>query len=188
MQGAEAIITINDTVTKERIKKDYRIQPLDESLRKFRTKREAKVLKRLEELDFPAPRVIHQDTYTIQMELIDGNKLRDVLDENFDASILGELIGTLHNNQIIHGDLTTSNMIFSDKLYLIDFGLSFFSAKVEDMAVDLHLLKQALFSKHHLIAEQCFQTVLASYTGPKNALHRLQKVESRGRNKGKSGP
>lgn len=186
MQGAEAIITISETVTKERIRKDYRIQQLDESLRKFRTKREAKVLKKLEELDFPAPRLIHQDKYTLQMELIDGNKLRDVLDKNFDASILGKLVGTLHNNQIIHGDLTTSNMIVSDKLYLIDFGLSFFSAKEEDMAVDLHLLKQALFSKHHHFAEQCFQAVLASYTGPKTALARLKKVESRGRNKGKS--
>src|SRR4030042_1167648 len=49
-------------------------------------------------------------------------------------------------SHIINGDLTTSNMILNpdNKLYFIDFGLSFHSNKIEDKAVDLHLLKQAL--------------------------------------------
>ncbi len=64
---------------------------------------------------------------------------------------IGNLIGKMHNQNIIHGDLTTSNMIVNSnekKIYFIDFGLSFFSEKIEDKAVDLHLLKRALESKH----------------------------------------
>ncbi|MGM5487904.1 MAG: KEOPS complex kinase/ATPase Bud32 [Nanobdellota archaeon] len=183
--GAEAVVTLGEHVTKERIRKEYRIPQIDESLRKSRTKREAKVLTKLAELDFPAPRLISQELYILHMERIHGQKLRDVLDKSFDCAILGELIGTLHNNSIIHGDLTTSNMIRADRLYLIDFGLSFFSTKHEDMAVDLHLLKQALYSKHHEIAERCTEQVLKHYTGPKQVLKRLETVESRGRNKTK---
>ena len=102
---------------------------------------------------------------------------------------IGEKIAVLHNNHIIHGDLTTSNMIFNEEVYFIDFGLSFFSHKIEDKAVDLHLLKQALESKHYKIWEKAFKTALETYK--KNAensdeiLKRLEKVEKRGRYKQK---
>ena len=43
----------------------------------------------------------------------------------------------------------TNDMIYDKKIYLIDFGLSLYSNKPEDKAVDLHLLKQALESKHY---------------------------------------
>ncbi len=88
------------------------------------------------------------------------------------------------------GDLTTSNFILTDnKVFFIDFGLSFFSKKVEDMAVDLHLLKHALESKHPDIYEKAFDIVKKSYA--KNysdsmiVFTRFDKVESRGRNKTK---
>ena len=63
--------------------------------------------------------------------------------------LVGESIAKLHDSNIIHGDLTTSNMILKNKeVYFIDFGLGFQSHKIEDKAVDLHLLKQALEAKH----------------------------------------
>ena len=88
---------------------------------------------------------------------------------------------------IIHGDLTTSNMILEKEIKFIDFGLSFFSTKDEDKAVDLHLFRQALESRHHTMWEKCFEAALKGYrlgnVDYSSVLTRLEKVESRGRNK-----
>lgn len=127
------------------------------------------------------------------MEFLKGKKLRDVLDKKNCIKLckeLGKKIAILHKNNIIHGDLTTSNMILNKEIYFIDFGLSFFSDKIEDKAVDLHLLRQALESKHNEIFEDSFNAVLLGYKSPNpdyiSILKRLEKVEARGRYKGKS--
>lgn len=194
-EGAEArIYADGNKVIKERARKSYRIPEIDESLRKFRTRREAKVFERLEKIGFPIPRIISfsDRTMKIEMELIDGEKLRDILNEKNCIRLcneVGEKVGTLHKNSIIHGDLTTSNMILKEKIYFIDFGLSFFSEKTEDKAVDLHLLRQALESKHHEIWKRCFNSAIKGYKKAEpnstEILKRLEKVEERGRNKGK---
>jgi len=194
--GAEALIYLdNEEIVKERIKKSYRLKQIDEKLRKFRTRREAKVLEKLHSIGFPIPKLILSDDkkMLIKMEFLKGKKLRDILNKKNCESLcreIGERIATLHKNGIIHGDLTTSNMILKDKIYFIDFGLSFFSDKIEDKAVDLHLLMQALESKHYKIFENAFKAVLSGYK-IKNpdyniVIKRLEKVESRGRYKGKS--
>jgi len=198
-QGAEAVIYRDaDRVIKERLSKGYRIPQIDDSLRKFRTRREAKVLQRLEQMNFPAPRLLasSDQDMTLTMEFVSGSKLRDVL-ESGDvyskfAREMGERIGELHAHDIIHGDLTTSNMIVdahTGKLNLIDFGLSFFSEKVEDKAVDLFLLDRALNSKHYSIYPDVFEKSLEGYceTNPRFAevLNRFNQVEKRGRNKNK---
>ncbi len=195
-EGAEAIIYLNkDIVVKDRIRKNYRLKQIDEKLRKFRTRRETKVLEKLHAIDFPIPKLILSDDkkMTVDMEFLKGKKLRDVLDKNNCLELckeLGKKIAVLHNNNIIHGDLTTSNMILNKDIYFIDFGLSFFSDKTEDKAVDLHLLRQALESKHNEIFEISFNAVLSGYKSqnPDYApvLKRLEKVEARGRYKGKS--
>lgn len=193
-QGAEAKLYLTDNkIIKDRFKKDYRLKEIDVRLRKSRTKKEAKIFDKLSMLNFPAPKLIETDEKEkIIMEFIKGPKLRDVLEEKDYKSLseeIGKKIAILHNNNIIHGDLTTSNMILSKKIYLIDFGLSFFSHKIEDKAVDLHLLKQALESKHFKIWEDCFKAALKGYekeaTDAKEVLKRLEKVEQRGRYKGK---
>ena len=95
----------------------------------------------------------------------------------------------MHNNNIIHGDLTTSNMILNKEVFFIDFGLSFFSEKIEDKAVDLHLLKEALESKHSNIWERSYKAALDSYfkkaVDGRQVLERIKIVEKRGRYKGK---
>jgi len=99
----------------------------------------------------------------------------------------GKKIAKLHNVHIIHGDLTTSNILVQDKVYFIDFGLGFVSTKIEDKAVDLHLIKKALESKHYDCAEECFQYILEGYEAESNEfkeiMNRIEKVEKRGRYK-----
>ena len=124
------------------------------------------------------------------MEFINGKKLSEHLEKlnwKIICKELGKSIAKIHNQDIIHGDLTTSNMILKDKeLYLIDFGLGFHSRKIEDKAVDLHLLKQALEAKHFDIAREAIQIILNSYNANQKPLilERIKKIESRGRYKG----
>jgi len=192
-QGAEAVIYQGKGILKERFRKAYRIQPIDEKLRRQRTRREARILEKLEALEFPAPRLTSQDEKEkIEMELIKGPTIRDVLEKSDYRKLgreIGRKIAVLHNNGIIHGDLTTSNMILKDEIYFIDFGLSFISEKIEDKAVDLHLLRQALESKHYTIWKECFENTMDAYRQEavkgKEILDRLDKVEGRGRYKGK---
>ena len=193
-KGAEATISVDgDVVLKDRVKKSYRLKEIDDKLRKFRTRREAKVLDKLEEIKFPAPRLhaMCDQAMQLRMDMIQGNKLRDVLYKEPVAlsEEIGKKIGIMHANDIIHGDLTTSNMILDKEIKFIDFGLSFFSSKEEDKAVDLHLLRQALESKHYDIWEKCFEAALKGYKEayPDNSvvLKRLEQVENRGRNKAK---
>jgi len=196
-QGAEAVIYRDaEKVIKERLSKGYRIPQIDHALRQFRTRREAKVLGRLEEMSFPAPRLLEvsDKEMRITMDFVSGSKLRDVLEDGDTyqkfAREMGQKIGELHSQDIIHGDLTTSNMIVhgeTGRLNFIDFGLSFFSEKVEDKAVDLFLLNRALESKHYHIYPDVFEKALEGYCennpGARAVLDRFNQVEKRGRNK-----
>ncbi len=196
--------TQRGSIIKERLSKAYRLPHLDESLRKFRTRREAKILQKLEELDFPAPhlREFSDKRMSIIMDMVPGEKLKDVLAGNGLAADdvhhklaaeIGKNVAKLHQHDIIHGDLTTSNMIRhqdTGQLHFIDFGLSSFSGKVEDKAVDLYLLERALASTHYELGSEMFEKVIEGYRKiyPERAeevLERLKEVRKRGRNKGK---
>ena len=199
-QGAEGIIYKDaSTIIKERVTKSYRIPEIDESLRKFRTRREAKVLQKLGELQFPAPHLVDfcDKRMSITMDFVPGEKLKDVLQQadntEFLAREMGSKIGILHNKDIVHGDLTTSNMILhqeTGRVHFIDFGLAAFSDKVEDKAVDLFLLDRALESVHYDSYPGIFENVIAGYLesnpGAAAVLERLKQVQSRGRNKKRS--
>lgn len=185
-RGAEAVLYEDkDRIIKHRSKKKYRIKELDDELRKQRTRREANLLIKI---PIPHPKLIDSDNKEkIVMEKIKGKKLRDILDKKPElAKKIGELVAELHNHNIIHGDLTTSNMILNKKegVMFIDFGLSFYSHKIEDKAVDIHLFKQALNSKHHKVYDKALKEFLKGYkkiNKYKEILNRLKKVEMRGR-------
>ncbi|MDP2749324.1 MAG: KEOPS complex kinase/ATPase Bud32 [Nanoarchaeota archaeon] len=184
------------SVIKERVSKSYRLPEIDLSLRKFRTRREAKILEKLSQIGFDSPKLILMDdeNMTVEMGFIEGDKLRDVLSDKPEeySREIGRKLAILHNAGIIHGDLTTSNMILdkNKKVHLIDFGLSFFSNKVEDKAVDLHLVMHALESKHYAIFSKCFAEVIKEYKkeadDSASIIKRLEIVEMRGRNKEKA--
>ena len=186
--GAEAqIVQRKDSVSKKRIKKNYRISKIDLPLRKRRTKSESKLMKKAGEL-IPCPEILKVGKFTIDMEFIEGPQIKDILDDMSEkdrkriCERIGKHVNSLHKYHIIHGDLTTSNMILKGDVYLIDFGLGFVSRKAEDKAVDLLLLKRALLSKHPDIAEECFSSIKRNYKD-KEVLERLKLVESRGRYK-----
>lgn len=193
-QGAEALlIRKDDSLIKRRIKKSYRQKELDEKLRFGRTRRESKLLEKASKI-INAPEVKKTSKDEINMQFIDGERLSDHLDDFPLAKSLsickqlGEEIALLHNNNIIHGDLTTSNMILKkEKIYFVDFGLGFISGKIEDKAVDLHLLRQAFESKHFIRWQEYYKQALEGYKSKSSnagdILERLKIVEERGRYK-----
>jgi len=187
-RGAEAVLSLNNNIlTKDRLRKGYRIKEIDVPLRKKRTRDEESLLKRAKNIGINVPQIFKKSDFVIEMEYINGKTLKDELSEMDEKNILSifkqisKMISELHKADIIHGDLTTSNMLCKDgDIYFIDFGLGFMSKKVEDKAVDLYLLKKALLSKHFKVGEKAFSVVLKNYKD-KEVIKRLEKVESRGR-------
>jgi TP53 regulating kinase-like protein len=191
-EGAEAVLyKVDGKIIKKRIQKSYRIADLDTKLRKYRTRFEAKILRKLARAGVAVPNVLSVDEKgaILELEFIDGQKLRDYLLATKNWALfadVGKLVRAMHAENICHGDLTTSNMILKDgKIYLIDFGLAQYSARIEDKAVDLHLLKECLKSKHFDIWEAAWKTFVENYSDA-NVLKRLAIVEKRGRYKEKA--
>ena len=193
-QGAEATIyKIGNKIIKDRIKKSYRLQELDNKIRIRRTKKEIKLLtKAAQIINSPTPKELKDKTKII-MPYIPGKKLSQHLDSLKNSknicNQIGESIAKLHDNDIIHGDLTTSNMILSNnKVWFIDFGLGFTSSRIEDKAVDLHLIHQALEAKHYKNYKTYWENIKEGYEKSRDygkVLQRLKVVESRGRYKEK---
>jgi len=193
--GAEAIVSKLrwngfDLISKHRVPKPYRIPELDRWIRDKRTIHEAKILVELKRAGVPAPAIILLDrsSSTIYMQYIKGIELKKALDELDPVRIekiagkLGEIVGKMHLRGIVHGDLTTSNVILdeTEKIYLIDFGLSSVSDDVEELAVDIHLLDRSLESAHHKIRERFMKHFLLGYSkivGRDRTLEILRKVK-----------
>lgn len=185
-KGAEADLLLEgDVLRKVRIPKGYRIKDLDDELRKKRTRSESRVLQKIGDL---GPGFLGGDDIgELRMNFVHGALVKNVLDSDVSlAKEIGLRVGKLHDLNIVHGDLTTSNMILSPEgLKIIDFGLSFVSDKVEDKAVDLHLFKEAVESKHFSKGSEIWNAFVLGYSpiNKSDVLKRLDVVEFRGRNK-----
>jgi len=144
--GAEAKVTIlKDTVIKERVRKRYRHKILDDTLRKERVKAEVKIMERLRSHGLKVPKILKYKDFVIKMERIRGVAFADL--DHFPEHLVRELasyVAKMHNNNVIHGDLTLRNVILSknEEIYLIDFGLSFISSRYEDKGTDLYVLEE----------------------------------------------
>lgn len=191
-QGAEAnIIKLNDKILKKlRLSKPYRLKIIDDRLRKFRCKREFKILTKLYENKINVPKpyelIIENDEISFTFEYIKGNILKSVINEKLLKTAFQEII-KMHNQDIVHNDLTTLNMIQkNNKIYIIDFGLSIFSNKIEDKAVDLNLFFTCIKNEHPSIYKnkEALEKLYTKKTelGEK-IIKRLKEIEKRGRNK-----
>ncbi len=196
-RGAEAVLKKEEfmdgyCVVKERLKKGYRVEELDEKLRKERTKEESKLLSEARRVGVSTPQVYERQENVIKVEFLDGDKVRDLVPEYSEeereklAEEIGTCIAKLHNRGIVHGDLTTSNMIVKDgELYFIDFGLGYFSKSVEDKAVDLYLLWEVLDSTHPDYRDELWEGITESYKetcdSSEQVMRRVDNIAKRGR-------
>jgi TP53 regulating kinase-like protein len=201
-KGAEADLHLEEwqnrkVIMKKRIPKKYRLPELDDQIRSQRTIHEPQALHAAKEAGVPTPTIFMVDIAeaTIVMEFVEGRQVKQVLD-GLDAKAklhlchhIGMLIGHLHSHGIIHGDLTTSNMILTQHghVVFVDFGLSEQSQELEAKGVDLHLMKRAFQSTHYKHASECFKAVVDGYSETvgdevaKEVIEKIRQIERRGR-------
>ncbi len=201
-RGAEASIFLEEwqgqkVIMKHRLPKKYRIRQIDQKIRSYRTLHESQLLHYAKEAGVSTPIIYMVDLAdsNIIMEFIEGTQVKQILNDlspeerqNL-SEYIGELIGRLHIRNIIHGDLTTSNMVLNrnGNIIFVDFGLGEISVELELKGVDLHLMKRAFQSTHFCIAEECFKAVLCGYTEivgqkmAKKVINKIREIEGRGR-------
>ncbi|MBA4436311.1 MAG: KEOPS complex kinase/ATPase Bud32 [Nitrosopumilus sp.] len=184
-QNSKAILKIRKT-------KNYRNSSLDSKIRKQRTIKESQIISQVKAFGIPAPLVyfVNLKNTSIIMQEIPGKPVHDLSESKIIqlSKTIGKLVGMLHKNGIMHGDLTTSNFIFfKNNVYVIDFGLSQNTIKPEDHAVDLRLIKEILNSAHAKIMVPAWKNFLLGYksvVGNANYVKitkLVSDIESRGR-------
>jgi TP53 regulating kinase-like protein len=201
-KGAEASLFLADwhgrkVVIKVRVPKRYRPAALDEQIRSYRTVHEPQLMHEAKAAGVATPLIyiINVPEASIVMEFVEGQQVKQLLNsvpkaERHDLCVkIGESIARLHSHGLIHGDLTTSNMILSPegKVFFVDFGLGEKNSELEAQGVDLHLMKRALQSTHYQCWEECFQAVLCGYTSvlsvgaTEKVYEKIREIERRGR-------
>jgi Kae1-associated kinase Bud32 len=197
-RGAEAEIRRDEfmgrqVLVKSRVPKAYRHPALDQSLRAHRTRVEARLLQEARSCGVPTPIVYDLDTVNaeIWMQEIVGPRAKDALlkaspeDVRAISQEIGRMVARLHSHGMTHGDLTTSNMILRDgRVFFIDLSLGSKAASLEEMGVDLHLLREAFQSAHSDIMyayDIIAETYAREYVGGKEVLAKVRDIEERGR-------
>ncbi|UVS70471.1 KEOPS complex kinase/ATPase Bud32 [Nitrososphaera viennensis] len=194
-KGAEADIYLTGwrgrpAVAKVREPKPYRHSALDLSIRRQRTVHEAGFMSAAKSAGVRAPLVyfVDPERAEIIMERVEGTPARDALTVKL-CREMGRCAALLHAAGIVHGDLTTSNFISAgdgDRLVLLDFGLSYYSERTEDMAVDVRLIKE-VFTSAHISVRGAFSSFVKGYesvAGKKRTakiLENVREIEQRGR-------
>ncbi len=196
-KGAEADIYLTlwngkKAILKIRKKKDYRNEILDKKIRMQRTMRESEIISDIKSFGISSPLVYFVDPKKceIYIQYIDGALVKDLSNPKIIkiCEEIGRIVGLLHKNGIMHGDLTTSNFIMQKgKVFVIDFGLSQRTDKMEDHAIDLRLFKEILNSAHAHIMEKAWASFLRGHkkmvgsSRHNRVLIQVSVIESRGR-------
>ncbi|KAL0479902.1 bud32 [Acrasis kona] len=204
-QGAEGRVyrtqfQSKDAIVKERFSKKYRHPELDAKITRSRLNSEGRNIEKCRQLGLDSPAVFLVDKHNsrLYMEYIEGCTVKEhlrLVDTNSAEALdlalrIGKAIATLHDGNIIHGDLTTSNIMLRErdvqKIVMIDFGLSYISTSLEDRAVDLYVMERAFLSTHPN-SEELFSSLLTGYVqqskNGKGVSDRLNQVRARGRKK-----
>ena len=196
-KGAEADIFLSlwnakKAILKIRKEKTYRNPILDKKIRKQRTIKESEIISQVKSFGITTPLIYFVDVNkcSILMQYIDGKLVRDMDEKTIEKTCfqIGKIVGILHKNGIMHGDLTTSNFILlKNKLVLIDFGLANRTEKPDDHAIDLRLFKEILNSAHANILKKSWNNFLKGYSKSigkkycKKIIKLVAVIESRGR-------
>ncbi len=201
-KGAEASLFLTQwhgrkTVLKVRVPKRYRPAELDQQIRSYRTSHEPQLMHEAKTAGVATPLIymVNVPESTIVMEYVEGEQVKKLLN-SAEGGVreevcreIGRNVAYLHQNGLIHGDLTTSNMIRSPngRIVFVDFGLGEKNVEREAQGVDLHLLKRAMQSTHFGCWEDCYHAVLCGYASvvgteqAEKVYEKTREIERRGR-------
>ena len=174
----------------------YRLPVLDDAIRRQRTLREAEMIHRAKRAGVESPYLYCVDlpAATLVMEYVEGERVKDLLSRVTPRETraiffeFGESTARLHSSGMMHGDLTTANVVRrDDRLVFIDFGLSVHTGRVEDHAVDLRLIKETLVGAHPEVSAAAFESFQRGYARgvgrprSRSVFRQLASIERRGR-------
>lgn len=192
-RGAESLIYLGEflgikAVYKVRPNKSYRDPKLDRQINSLRTISEAKLMYSALKagINTPALLLVCPEKFTIVMEYIEGTMLKNLGHEVSLFKDVGIMAGKLHLSGIVHGDLTTNNIIVKEgELFLIDFGLAKRSTDIEDMATDVHVFLRSLESIHPDVRDRAFSAFVEGYDTvthrARDILKKVNEIRMRGR-------
>ncbi len=188
--GAEAVVYLEEgpegrkVLVKERIPKVYRHKEIDEIIRKERNRTEARLMSEARRCGILTPIIYDVEDFKLKMQYIEGVPIKYLINPEISENV-GKLIGRLHSSGIVHGDLTTSNLILvGKKLYLLDFGLAYFDKGLEARGVDVHVLFQTYESTHscHKALIEAFKKGYQStFIDSEDVLKRVGEIKKRAR-------
>uniref|UniRef100_K3WUU0 non-specific serine/threonine protein kinase n=1 Tax=Globisporangium ultimum (strain ATCC 200006 / CBS 805.95 / DAOM BR144) TaxID=431595 RepID=K3WUU0_GLOUD len=207
-QGAEAkvyetVFSGRPCIVKERVKKSYRLPVLDKKLSHRRLVQEARCIIKCRKAGVVTPCIylIDEERGRLYTEKINGGSVKEYLRRAFTkedgtyvpaatklAYQIGVAIARMHDADIVHGDLTTSNMMLrsedATEVTMIDFGLANTQPLPEDKAVDLYVMERA-FNSTHVNSEMLVDEVLRAYKAcsrrADSIFQKLGQVRLRGR-------
>ena len=181
----------------------YRLKVLDDAIRRQRTVREAEMIHDAKRSGVRTPILYFVDARNalIVMQWVKGRRLKEAVSSLTSEGLsrifaeLGGEVARLHASGIMHGDLTTSNVLLEsddgesnkDGLTLIDFGLAIRTTRLEDRAVDLRLVKETLTGAHSDVASKAYSALLEGYGGEvgsgevRAVTRQVAEIERRGR-------
>lgn len=185
MRGAEAVLVEVEflghiCVRKERRRKGYRIAEIDSEIRIGRTRREARLLHKAKAAGVSCPVVYEVGGDYIVIGRVNGGKLPH---NGKEVGKAGRILGRLHSGGIVHGDFTPHNLIVDSKggIHVIDFGLGFFSRKVEDLADDVITMVKALGGGESKAGKRFLEGYGKEFGGSKSVLKKIREIEGRAR-------
>lgn len=188
--GAEAVVYLEDgpegkkVLIKERIPKAYRHKEIDERIRTERNRTEARLMSEARRNGVSTPIIYDVEDFKLKMQYIDGVPIKYLITPEISEKV-GELVGKLHSAGIVHGDLTTSNLLLAgERLYLLDFGLAYFDEGLEARGVDIHVLFQTFESTHrdHQVLIEAFKKGYQStFINSEDVLKRVEEIKKRAR-------
>ncbi|MFT4308011.1 MAG: phosphotransferase [Candidatus Woesearchaeota archaeon] len=180
IRGAEAIVTFEDgLVRKRRVRKGYRDERIDEKLITQRTRTEAAILQRLEGIR-GVPRLVSVEGSDLLIERIEAEPYAG----QPIARALAQLIHDVHERGVTHADVSPKNILVLEQVYLIDYGLSSFSDRIEDRAYDLFMTHET-FSAYAGFAEELISAYRELLEDPSPFDERIERIGTRGRHKKK---
>lgn len=188
--GAEAVVYLEDgpegkkVLIKERVPKTYRHKDIDERIRTERNRTEARLMSEARHSGVSTPIIYDVEDFKLKMQYIDGVPIKYLINPELSEKV-GELVGKLHSAGIIHGDLTTSNLLLAgERLYLLDFGLSYFDKGLEARGVDVHVLFQTFESthrNHQALIEAFKKGYQSTFIDSEGVLQRVEEIKKRAR-------
>lgn len=171
-------------IEKKRTVKKYRIPEIDGKIAAERIRKEIRLLKEAREA-VNTPKILSVDlrNRSFLMEFIAGTKVKEMGGKVSSVSFgIGRAVSRLHKLGIVHGDLTTSNILIKEKEpYFIDFGLAERTNRQEDFAMDLLVFKKMLKSTHYENFEDIWKNFLKGYGPSANLQRKIKEIERRAR-------